>query len=161
MPLHNHADLNITLQAGFISRKQPLMPLYAGLSDAGVIAVNAECGGHTLLVSYPSWSTCLLQAFPHHSCLSQHLFFRLNARQRWTTWTAVTKEVQLMMDPSADPFAAPSSRCHSSKIWGERCSRLDLEAIDGSLHLHRMWTMHFSECPANQTGKAAQSRAKS
>jgi len=79
-------------------------------------------------------------------------FANLEAKGKFTNNATVTKEVKLMMDPTADPFAAPAPEGPVEKFGAK-------DAIDLSwVNLLNAYTCTecgrcTSECPANLTGK--------
>lgn len=68
---------------------------------------------------------------------------------------AVTKEVQLMMDPNADPFAAPAEEEAEGEL--EKFGASDVQDLTWVQLLNSYTCTECgrctSECPANQTGK--------
>jgi ABC-type glycerol-3-phosphate transport system permease component len=123
--------------AGSFPISSILIPLYAGLTDAGVIAVErgmwwAHIVGVLSFLVYVPYSKHfhIILAFPNT------YFSNLNVPAAMDNMDAVTKEVQLMMDPSADPFAAAPAEAIPPKFGAKGRSRSNLEAIDGSIHLH-------------------------
>ena len=84
-----------------------LMPLYSGLSDAGVVAVERgmwwfHIAGVLAFLVYVPYSKHfhIILAFPNT------YYSNLNPSGQMDNMAAVKKEVDLMMDPNADPFAA-------------------------------------------------------
>lgn len=78
---------------------------------------------------------------------------RLAPKGEFNNLDSVKKEVALMMDPSADPFAAPAEDAPPPETFG----------ASDVMHLNRIQLLNAytctecgrctSECPANQTGK--------
>jgi heterodisulfide reductase subunit C len=91
----------------------------------------------------------ILLAFPNT------YFGNLNPKGQFNNLEAVTKEVKLMMDPNADPFAAPAE--------GEDDEEPAKFGASDVMDLNRIQLLSAytctecgrctSECPANQTGK--------
>ena len=91
----------------------------------------------------------ILLAFPNT------YFGKLTPKGQFNNLEAVTKEVKLMMDPNADPFAAPAE--------GEDEGVPDKFGASDVMDLSRIQLLNAytctecgrctSECPANQTGK--------
>lgn len=91
----------------------------------------------------------ILLAFPNT------YFGKLTPKGQFNNLEAVTKEVKLMMDPNADPFAAPAE--------GEDEGDPDKFGASDVMDLNRIQLLNAytctecgrctSECPANQTGK--------
>ena len=77
---------------------------------------------------------------------------KLKAQGEFTNLEAVTNEVKLMMDPSADPYAATDDATEPEKFGASDV--IDLNRVQ----LLNAYTCTecgrcTSECPANQTGK--------
>jgi heterodisulfide reductase subunit C len=88
----------------------------------------------------------ILLAFPNT------YFADLNAKGKLNNLASVTAEVKLMMDPNADPYAAPAENTVVNKFGAQDV--LDLNKIQ----LLNAYTCTecgrcTSACPANQTGK--------
>ena len=78
---------------------------------------------------------------------------KLTPKGQFKNLESVTKEVQLMMDPTADPFAAPPEGAEAPAKFGAS-DVMDLSRVQ----LLNAYTCTecgrcTSECPANQTGK--------
>ncbi|MCX7743641.1 MAG: (Fe-S)-binding protein [Flavobacteriales bacterium] len=89
----------------------------------------------------------ILLAFPNT------YYTNLKPKGKFTNLEAVTKEVKLMMDPSADPYAAPADPNAAPVKFGAR----DVTDLTWK-NLMDAYTCTecgrcTSECPANQTGK--------
>ena len=89
----------------------------------------------------------ILLAFPNT------YFGNLNPKGQFANLEAVTKEVKLMLDPNADPFAAPAEDAAPPDKFGAS-DVMDLKWVQ----LLNAYTCTecgrcTSECPANQTGK--------
>ncbi len=89
----------------------------------------------------------ILLAFPNV------YFGRVNPTGQFKNLASVTKEVKLMMDPAADPYAAPPEGAEAPAKFGAS-DVADLSQIQ----LLNAYTCTecgrcTSECPANQTGK--------
>lgn len=81
-------------------------------------------------------------------------YSNLNAKGKFTNNEAVTKEVQLMLDPNADPFAAPAPDADAvPQTFGAR----DVKDLTWKQLMDSYTCTECgrctSECPANQTGK--------
>jgi heterodisulfide reductase subunit C len=105
--------------------------------------------GIVLFLNYLYYSKHLhiILAFPN-------VFYgKLGAQGKFTNLDSVTKEVQLMMDPNADPFAAPPEGAEAPAKFGASdvmdLSRTQLLNAYTCTECGRC----TSECPANQTGK--------
>ncbi len=80
-------------------------------------------------------------------------YANLNAKGRFTNMESVTNEVKMMMDPNADPFAAPDPNAAPPERFGAK----DVNDLNW-VQLMNAYTCTecgrcTSECPANQTGK--------
>ncbi len=109
--------------------------------------------GHVLMVfaflNYLPYSKHfhILMAFPNT------YYSNLNAKGKFTNMESVTKEVQLMLDPSADPFAAPAEGEGEHQRFGAK----DVTDLTWK-NLMDAYTCTecgrcSSSCPANVTGK--------
>ncbi len=97
----------------------------------------------------------ILLAFPNT------YYAKLDPRGKLDNLESVTKEVKMMMDPNADPFAAPAE--------GEEDEVPDKFGASDVFDLHRIQLLNAytctecgrctSVCPANQTGKELSPRA--
>jgi len=90
----------------------------------------------------------ILLAFPNT------YFADLNAKGKFDNLESVTKEVKLMMDPNADPFAAPPADADAAPAKFGASDVQDLNWVQ----LLNAYTCTecgrcTSSCPANQTGK--------
>ncbi len=133
---------------------QFLAPLFAGLSQSTLIAIErVTWWGHILgifaFLNYLPFSKHLhiMLAFPN-TYLSN-----LEKKGRFTNLESVTNEVKLMMDPNADPFAAPAEGAAEPQRFGAK-DVMDLSQVQ----LLNAYTCTecgrcTSNCPANITGK--------
>ena len=88
---------------------QFIAPLFDGFSPEGLHAIERTCWwihilGILVFLNYLYYSKHLhiLLAFPNT------YFANLNPKGQFTNLESVTTEVKLMMDPDADPYAAPA-----------------------------------------------------
>jgi len=132
-----------------------IAPLWSGLSEVNLHVVERgfwwiHILGILAFLNYLPYSKHfhIILAFPNT------YFANLEAKGRFANNAAVTKEVALMMDPNADPFAAPAPDADAPI---ERFGAKD--AMDLSwVNLLNAYTCTecgrcTSECPANLTGK--------
>lgn len=133
-----------------------ITPLFEGMSFKSLFIIERVCwwlhiAGILIFLNYLYWSKHLhiLLAFPNV------YLAKLTPKGQLTNMAAVTKEVKMMMDPDADPFAAPDPS--------------EEEEIPASLGASDVFDLHqvqllnaytctecgrcTSECPANITGK--------
>lgn len=131
-----------------------IVPLFEGIPNATLIIMERiawwlHIVGIMFFLNYLYYSKHLhiLLAFPNT------YFGKLVPKGQFKNLDAVTKEVRLMMDPSADPFAAPADDGSVPEKFGAS-DVLDLNRVQ----LLNAYTCTecgrcTSECPANQTGK--------
>ncbi len=142
------------VQAGAFPVSQFLMPLFENMEVSAIIMVERATWwlhivGILLFLNYLYYSKHLhiLLAFPNT------FYGKLRPNGQFENLESVTREVRLMMDPNADPFAAPAEDAPPPEKFGAS-DVMDLK-----------WTQLLaaysctecgrctSECPANQTGK--------
>jgi hypothetical protein len=84
-------------------------------------------------------NTSILLAFPNT------YFADLNPQGQFDNSRAVTKEVKMMMDPTADPFAAapPLAEGEVPLSLGQRCSRFELGSTVKCIYLYGMWSLYL------------------
>jgi len=142
------------IQAGSFPISQFLAPLFESMSADSLILIERTAWwlhitGILFFLNYLYYSKHLhiLLAFPNTYYGSLEPMGKLNNLE------AVTNEVKLMMDPTADPFAAPPPDAPIPEKFGAS-DVMDLKWIQ----LLNAYTCTecgrcTSECPANQTGK--------
>ena len=133
---------------------QYIAPLFSGLSESSLHLVERSAWwvhiiGILIFLNYLYYSKHLhiLLAFPNT------YYGKLVPQGQFKNLDAVTQEVKLMMDPSADPFAAPAEDAPDPEKFGAS-DVADLSWVQ----LLNSYTCTecgrcTSECPANQTGK--------
>lgn len=141
-------------KAGAFPISQFIAPLFEGMSISSVIMVERTAWwlhilGILAFLNYLYYSKHLhiLLAFPNT------YYGKLKPQGEFNNVEAVTNEVKLMMDPSADPFAAPAEDTAEPEKFGAS-DVMDLNWVQ----LLNAYTCTecgrcTSECPANQTGK--------
>ncbi|MGB5553893.1 MAG: (Fe-S)-binding protein, partial [Flavobacteriaceae bacterium] len=141
-------------QAGAFPISQYLVPIFENMTTSTLVLVERSAWwlhiiGILFFLNYLYYSKHLhiLLAFPNT------FYGKLDPKGRFKNNAAVTKEVKLMMDPSADPFAAPAEGAEAPEKFGASDVR-DLSWVQ----LLNAYTCTecgrcTSECPANQTGK--------
>jgi heterodisulfide reductase subunit C/nitrate reductase gamma subunit len=152
----NAAEANIESDhrvAPFVVSKF-LAPLFAGLSQGTLMVIERVAWwGHILgifaFLNYLPFSKHLhiMLAFPN-TYLSN-----LEKKGRFTNLESVTNEVKLMMDPNADPYAAPAAGAAEPQRFGVK----DVQDLS-QVQLLNAYTCTecgrcTSNCPANITGK--------
>lgn len=135
---------------------QYLLPLMDGLSNASLIIIERAAWwlhilGILFFLNYLYYSKHLhiILAFPNV------YLSKLTLQGKFDNLEAVRKEVQLMMDPNADPFAAPAEGEDEGEP--EKFGASDIFDLN-QVQLLNAYTCTecgrcTSECPANQTGK--------
>ncbi|MFV9484565.1 (Fe-S)-binding protein [Christiangramia sp. OXR-203] len=135
---------------------QFLLPLFDGMSNATLIIIERAAWwlhilGILFFLNYLYYSKHLhiLLAFPNV------YFSKLSLQGKMDNLEAVQKEVALMMDPNADPFAAPAEGEDEGEP--EKFGASDVFDLN-QVQLLNSYTCTecgrcTSECPANQTGK--------
>jgi len=134
---------------------QYLYPLFEGNeSMAGIVERSAwwlHITGILVFLNYLYYSKHLhiLLAFPNT------WYANLKSKGEFVNDANVTKEVMLMMDPNADPFAAPAEG--EDEAEPEKFGASDVQDLNWVQLLNAYTCTECgrctSECPANQTGK--------
>lgn len=134
-----------------------LLPLFEGMETSTLIIIERAAWwlhiiGILIFLNYLYYSKHLhiLLAFPNV------YFSKLRPKGEFDNIDAVTKEVQLMMDPDADPFAAPTET-EEEEGEPEKFGASDVFDLN-RVQLLNAYTCTecgrcTSECPANNTGK--------
>lgn len=159
--LMNAADLQLqTLGAdhyasvGAYPISQYIVPLFEGMSESTLIIFERSFWwvhiiGILIFLNYLYYSKHLhiLLAFPNT------WYAKLKPKGELDNLEAVTKEVMLMMDPNADPFAAPAE----DEVDPEKFGASDVMDLNWVQLMNSYSCTECgrctSECPANQTGK--------
>lgn len=142
--------------AGSFPVSQYLLPLFEGMSTAGLIIVERTAWwlhiiGILIFLNYLYYSKHLhiLLAFPNV------FLSKLTPKGEFDNLQSVTNEVKLMMDPDADPYASPSE--DEDADVPEKFGASDVMDLN-QVQLLNSYTCTecgrcTAECPANQTGK--------
>ncbi|NND62958.1 MAG: (Fe-S)-binding protein [Flavobacteriaceae bacterium] len=141
-------------EAGMFPVSNYLLPLFEGVSESTLILIERTAWwlhiiGILIFLNYLYFSKHLhiILAFPN-------VFFgKIAPKGQMKNLESVTNEVKLMMDPSADPYAAPPEGAETPAKFGAS-DVMDLDRVQ----LLNAYTCTecgrcTSECPANQTGK--------
>lgn len=135
---------------------QFISPLFSGLSEGTLHIIERAAWwlhivGILVFLNYLYFSKHLhiLLAFPNT------YYGKVTPKGQFPNNPTVTKEVQLMMDPNADPFAAPAEDENAAEP--EKFGASDVQDLSW-LNLLNAYTCTecgrcTSECPANLTGK--------
>jgi Fe-S oxidoreductase len=143
------------VQAGSFPISQFLTPLMSGMSESGLMAIERTAWwlhilGILAFLNYLYYSKHLhiLLAFPNT------YFGKVKPKGQLNNLQSVTNEVKLMMDPNADPFAAPAT---DATAVPEKFGASDVMDLNWVQLLNAYTCTECgrctSECPANQTGK--------
>ncbi len=151
----DHYALGMSMEAAFpISNF--ILPIFDGMSNATLIIIERTAWwlhilGILFFLNYLYYSKHLhiLLAFPNV------YYSKLKPKGEFDNLEAVKKEVELMMDPNADPFAAPAEGAEEEEP--EKFGASDIFDLN-QVQLLNSYTCTecgrcTAECPANQTGK--------
>ncbi|NDV42619.1 (Fe-S)-binding protein [Flagellimonas sediminis] len=144
------------LEAGAFPISQYLVPLWSRLSESSLILVERTAWwlhilGILAFLNYLYFSKHLhiLLAFPNT------YYGKVKPKGQLNNLQSVTNEVKLMMDPNADPFAAPTTT--DAAAVPEKFGASDVMDLNWVQLLNAYTCTECgrctSECPANQTGK--------
>ena len=141
------------IQAGSFPVSSLLVPMYDGLSDTGLMALERFMWwfhivgilGFLVYVPY-SKHFHIIMAFPNT------WYSKLEPKGQLDNLQAVTNEVKLMLDPSADPFAAPAADAAPVKFGAKDVNDLSWKQLFDAYTCTECGRC-TSVCPANQTGK--------
>lgn len=151
----NAAEANFAEHgSGPFAISQFLAPIFAGLGQTTLHFVERFAWWFHILGIF---------AFLNYLPVSKHFhillafpntwFSNLDAKGRFPNMAAVTKEVKMMMDPTADPFAASPEGDAAPERFGAK-DVMDLNWVNiMNAYSCTECGRCTSECPANQTGK--------
>ena len=142
-------------QVGSFPISQFIAPIFNGLSESLVMMIERAAWwmhiiGILLFLNYLYFSKHLhiLLAFPNT------YFANLNPLGQFDNLESVTKEVKLMMDPNADPYAAAPTE---ENVVPSKFGASDVQDLNWVQLLNAYTCTECgrctSVCPANQTGK--------
>ncbi|MEX0997575.1 MAG: (Fe-S)-binding protein [Flavobacteriaceae bacterium] len=142
--------------AGSFPVSQYITPIFANMAEGTVVLIERTAWwlhilGILFFLNYLYYSKHLhiLLAFPNT------YFGKLSAKGKFPNNVTVTSEVKLMMDPNADPFAAPAEGAEAAVP--EKFGASDVMDLNWVQLLNAYTCTECgrctSECPANQTGK--------
>jgi heterodisulfide reductase subunit C len=143
------------IQAGSFPVSQYIAPFFDGMNNTAVEMLERtfwwlHITGILLFLNYLYFSKHLhiLLAFPNT------YFADLNPKGQFDNLESVTKEVKLMMDPNADPFAAQpvDENAVPSKFGASDVQDLNWVQLLNAYTCTECGRC-TSSCPANQTGK--------
>jgi heterodisulfide reductase subunit C len=135
---------------------QYVTPWFSGLSETTLHSIERSAWwlhiiGILIFLNYLYFSKHLhiLLAFPNT------YYGKVKPQGQFDNLEAVTKEVQMMMDPNADPFAAPPEGAEDEEP--AKFGASDVQDLNWVQLLNAYTCTECgrctSECPANQTGK--------
>lgn len=144
------------VEAGVYPVSQFIAPLFEGMSESALIALErgtwwAHILGIFFFLNYLYYSKHLhiLLAFPNV------YYSNLEEKGKFRNLDSVTNEVKMMLDPNADPFAAPEEGAEED--MPEKFGASDVKDLNWFQLLSAYTCTECgrctSECPANQTGK--------
>lgn len=142
------------VKAGSFPVSQYLAPIFKGMSVGNLVLVErtmwwAHIVGILVFLNYLYYSKHLhiILAFPNT------YFGKVGPKGRLDNLEEVTREVQLMMDPNADPFAAPADgEAPPAKFGASDVTDLNWVQLLNAYTCTECGRC-TSECPANLTGK--------
>lgn len=141
------------VQAGSFPISGQIAPLFDGMSVTTVVAIERTAWwlhilGILCFLNYLYYSKHLhiLLAFPNT------YFANLNPKGKFENLDAVTNEVKLMLDPIADPYAAPQTDQVPAKFGASDVMDLNRVQLLNAYSCTECGRC-TDVCPANQTGK--------
>ncbi len=143
-------------QAGSFPVSQYIAPIFSNLEVSSLVFIERAAWwlhilGILFFLNYLYYSKHLhiLLAFPNT------YYGKVDSKGKFPNNATVTKEVKLMMDPNADPFAAPTEE--DPNQVPEKFGASDVMDLNWVQLLNAYTCTECgrctSECPANQTGK--------
>ena len=140
-------------QAGLFPVSQFMTSLFSSFSTTTLVMLERSfwwlhISGVLIFLNYLYYSKHLhiLLAFPNT------YFQNLNPKGAFKNNETVTKEVKLMMDPSADPYAAPAEDAVPEKFGASDVTDLNWVQLMNAYTCTECGRC-TDQCPANQTGK--------
>ena len=140
-------------QAGLFPVSQYMTPLFSSFSVGSLVIFERtfwwlHISGILIFLNYLYYSKHLhiLLAFPNT------YFQNLNPKGAFKNNETVTKEVKLMMDPNADPYAAPAEDTVPEKFGASDVTDLNWVQLMNAYTCTECGRC-TDQCPANQTGK--------
>ena len=158
--LMNAADLNLQelgsehySKAGSYPISSLIAPAISGLSEGSLIFIERFCWWFHIIailcfIVYLSYSKHLhiILAFPNT------YYSKLKPAGAFNNLESVTREVKLMLDPNADPYAAPPADATPQRFGAKDVFDLSWVQLMSAYSCTECGRC-TSECPANQTGK--------
>tara|TARA_B100001115_G_scaffold82905_1_gene61054 strand:+ start:540 stop:1847 length:1308 start_codon:yes stop_codon:yes gene_type:complete len=139
--------------AGAFPVSSMLTPILAGFSDGTLLLIERFCWWFHIIGIF---------GFLNYLVVSKHLhilfafpntyYSNLKPKGEFTNMASVTNEVKMMLDPNADPFAAPSSDTPPERFGAKDVTDLNWVQLMNAYTCTECGRC-TSECPANATGK--------
>ena len=144
------------VKAGSFPISSFLLPLFDGMSIEAIVMIERACWWFHILgilafLNYLPYSKHfhIILAFPNT------YYSNLEPKGSFTNMASVKNEVQMMMDPNADPYAAPAEEDDAEDPG--RFGAKDVNDLNWVQLMNAYSCTECgrctSECPANQTGK--------
>ena len=141
------------IRAGSFPVSELMTPLFSSFSLSTLVVLERSFWwmhivGILIFLNYLYYSKHLhiLLAFPNT------YFQNLNPKGKFKNNETVTKEVKLMLDPNADPYAAPADDTVPEKFGASDITDLNWVQLMNAYTCTECGRC-TDECPANQTGK--------
>jgi ferredoxin len=142
------------VNSGSYPVSQFIAPVLSGMSEGSLIFVERFCWWFHIIailgfIVYLTYSKHLhiILAFPNT------YYSKLKPAGSFDNLASVTREVKLMLDPNADPYAAPAADAGAPQRFGAK-DVFDLNWVQlMNAYSCTECGRCTSECPANQTGK--------
>lgn len=141
------------IKAGGFPISQFIAPIFSTIPTGTLLILERtfwwlHIGGIMIFMNYLYFSKHLhiLLAFPNT------FFADLNPLGKFNNLESVTKEVKLMMDPNADPFASPPADAAPAKFGASDVQDLNWVQLLNAYTCTECGRC-TSSCPANSTGK--------
>ena len=139
--------------AGAFPVSSMLTPILVGLSDGTLLVIERFCWWFHIIGIF---------GFLNYLVVSKHLhilfafpntyYSNLKPKGEFTNMPSVTNEVKMMLDPNADPFAAPDSVTTTERFGAKDVTDLNWVQLMNAYTCTECGRC-TSECPANATGK--------
>ena len=143
------------VKAGSFPISSFLLPLFDGMSIEAIVMIERACWWFHILgilafLNYLPYSKHfhIILAFPNT------YYSNLEPKGSFTNMASVKNEVQMMMDPNADPYAAPAEvdDAEPGRFGAKDVNDLNWVQLMNAYSCTECGRC-TSECPANQTGK--------
>lgn len=147
-------EINGDVQVGLFPISKLLLPLLNGMSFSSLVFVERFCWWFHIVgilgfLNYLPYSKHfhIILAFPNI------YYSNLKAKGGFTNLAEVTEQVKLMMDPNADPYAAPAEGAEVPSTFGAK----DVKDLPWTSVMQAYTCTECGRCsdacPANTTGK--------